>query len=109
MSDRELALRAVGSLRDDDDEGRARMSEARSSYVACVSRGFWPKRPKAHGAAVAVGNREKEAGILDEEEEDIFWVSRCWWCVRVGHLVRGLGSNLCLYLSLSLPPITLGG
>jgi hypothetical protein len=73
MSDRELALRAVGSLRDDDDEGRARMSEARSSYVACVSRGFWPKRPKAHGAAVAVGNREKEAGILDEEEEDIFW------------------------------------
>jgi len=83
MSDRELALvlalRAVGSLRDDDDdddEGRARMSEARSSYVACVSRGFWPKRPKAHGAAVAVGNREKEVGILDEEE-DIFWVSRC--------------------------------
>jgi len=76
MSDKELALalalRVVGSLRD-DGEGRARMSEAKSSYVACVSRGFWPKRPKAHGAAVAVGKREKEAGILDEEEEDIFW------------------------------------
>jgi len=52
---------------DEDDDGRAKMRVAKSSYFAWVSRGFWPKRPKAHGAAVDVGNREKGA----EEDEDI--------------------------------------
>jgi hypothetical protein len=73
-----LALRVVVSLSvahprddgdvdvDDDDDGRARMRLARSSYFAWVSRGFWPKRPKAHGAAVDVGNKEKGAE-LDED------------------------------------------
>jgi len=77
-----LALRAVFSLfkaplpRDDcddcdcdedDDEGRVSMRVPNSSYFVWVSRGFWPKRPKAHGPAVDVGNREKGA----EEDEDI--------------------------------------
>jgi hypothetical protein len=52
---------------EDDDDGRAKMRVAKSSYFAWVSRGFWPKRPKAHGAAVDVGKREKGA----EEDEDI--------------------------------------
>jgi hypothetical protein len=43
------------------------MRAARSSYLAWDSRGSWPKRPKAHGAAVEVGNREKE-----EDEVDIY-------------------------------------
>jgi hypothetical protein len=81
MSESELpvALRAVtvvvaslctARLREgnDDEDGRANIRDARSSYAAWVSRGFWPKRPKAHGAAVDVGNREKGA---EEEDEDI--------------------------------------
>lgn len=42
---------------------------ARSSYLAWDSRGSWPKRPKAHGAAVEVGNREKEGAILEDEDD----------------------------------------
>ena len=53
---------------DEDEDGRANISEARSSYAAWVSRGCWPKRPKAHGAAVDVGNREKGACMLEEED-----------------------------------------
>ena len=56
-----------------DEDGRANIRDARSSYAAWVSRGFWPKRPKAHGAAVDVGNREKGA----EEEEDILALRAC--------------------------------
>lgn len=43
----------------------------RSSYVAWVSRGFWPKRPKAQGAVGVAGKREKEGtleDIVDEED-----------------------------------------
>jgi len=47
--------------------GRDLMILASSSYCAWDSRGSWPKRPKAHGAAVDVGNREKE------EEGDILF------------------------------------
>jgi len=65
---------------DDDGDGRANISEARSSYAAWVSRGCWPKRPKAHGAAVDVGNREK--GACTFEEEDIL-ASACGVCVSV--------------------------
>jgi len=59
---------AARSGDDDDGDGRANISEARSSYAAWVSRGCWPKRPKAHGAAVDVGNREKGACTLEEED-----------------------------------------
>jgi len=47
------------------------MIVARSSYIAWDSRGSWPKRPKAHGAAVDVGNSEKEEVML-EDEDDIY-------------------------------------
>ena len=78
MSEDELpavALRAVvvsfctarSRSRGVDEDGRANIRDARSSYAACVSRGFWPKRPKAQGAAVDVGNREKDAGMLGED------------------------------------------
>ena len=62
-----------------DEDGRANIRDARSSYAAWVSRGFWPKRPKAHGAAVDVGNREKGA----EEEEDILALRACVCCFCV--------------------------
>jgi hypothetical protein len=63
---------------DEDDDGeRAKMRVAKSSYFAWESRGFWPKRPKAHGAVVDVGNKEKGA----EEDEDI--LERFGCCVRV--------------------------
>ena len=55
------------------------MRVAKSSYRAWDSRGSWPKRPKAHGAAVEVGNREKE-GVTEamlEREEDIYDSSCC--------------------------------
>lgn len=39
-------------------DGRDMMIAARSSYCAWVARGSWPKRPKAHGAVVDVGNNE---------------------------------------------------
>jgi len=55
------------------------MIAARSSYLAWVSRGSWPKRPKAHGAAVDVGNREKEVTA----EEDISF-SRCVVGIGIG-------------------------
>jgi len=83
-----LALRVVVSLsvahpRDDGDadvdDGRARMRVARSSYFAWVSRGFWPKKPKAHGAAVDVGNKEKGAE-LDEDISGV--VTCCLTCVK---------------------------
>lgn len=51
-----------------EGEEAADMRAARSSYLAWDSRGSWPKRPKAHGAAVDVGNREKE----EEGEDDIY-------------------------------------
>jgi hypothetical protein len=56
------------------------MIAAKSSYLAWDSRGSWPKRLKANGAAVEVGNREKE------EEEDIFAavVLGLVWGVGVG-------------------------
>ncbi|KAH9966088.1 hypothetical protein BC827DRAFT_794065 [Russula dissimulans] len=62
------------------DEGRARMSVARSSYVACVSRGFWPKRPNAHGAAVDVGKKEEDMATV----YDAMWF---------GDGATGLGSD----------------
>jgi len=43
---------------------------ASSSYLAWDSRGSWPKRPKAHGAPVDVGNREKEEVTTEEEDEE---------------------------------------
>jgi hypothetical protein len=59
-------------------DGRDMMIAARSSYVAWVSRGSWPKRPKAHGAAVDVGNREKEVTADDEDISSSVWGG--WWC-----------------------------
>lgn len=62
------------------EEGVDMRAAARSSYLAWDSRGSWPKRPKAHGAAVDVGNREKEEvteGIL-EREDDIYDFCRLW-------------------------------
>lgn len=69
------------------------MRAARSSYLAWDSRGSWPKRPKAHGAAVEVGNREKE-----DDEDDIYDSAAVVWCsVRLaGRLVcvwRGVHSS----------------
>jgi len=58
------------------------MRVARSSYLAWDSRGSWPKSPKAHGAAVDVGNREKEEvteGIL-EDEDGIYDSAAVVWC-----------------------------
>jgi len=49
------------------------MIAARSSYIAWDSRGSWPKRPKAHGAAVEVGNSEKEEAT-EEDEDDIYMI-----------------------------------
>jgi|SRR5712675_1310130 len=75
MNELPLALLALGVVAAAAvrpcDEGRARMRVARSSYVACVSRGFWPKRPNAHGVAVDVGKKEENGA----EEEDI-----CFLC-----------------------------
>ena len=98
-----LAPRAVVSLSaarscddvvddEDGDDGRAKMRVAKSSYFAWVSRGFWPKRPKAHGAAVDVGNKEKGA----EEDEDISGASVVQlveWLVKLGG--RSLLFSLC--------------
>ncbi len=52
---------------------RETMIAARSSYIAWDSRGSWPKRPKAHGAAVEVGNSEKEEAT-EEDEDDIYMI-----------------------------------
>jgi len=54
----------------EEEDGVEDMRAARSSYRAWDSRGSWPKRPKAHGAAVDVGNREKEEVTAEEDEED---------------------------------------
>jgi len=48
-----------------EEEEGVDMRAARSSYLAWDSRGSWPKRPKAHGAAVEVGNREKEEDVTE--------------------------------------------
>ena len=91
MSESELpvvALRAVTGVvaslctarsreGNDDADGRANIRDARSSYAAWVSRGFWPNRPKAHGAAVDVGNREKG---VEEDEEDMLALRVCYFC-----------------------------
>jgi len=61
------------------DEGRARMRVARSSYVACVSRGFWPKRPNAHGAVVDVGKKE-ENGAGEDDIATLFMLGGFGWC-----------------------------
>jgi hypothetical protein len=50
------------------------MMAAKSWYVAWESRGSWPKRLKAHGAVVDVGNREKEDdAMLGDDEDDIYY------------------------------------
>jgi hypothetical protein len=41
--------------------------------VVWASRGFWPKRPKAQGAAVEVGKKEK--GVMFEDIVSL----RCLW------------------------------
>jgi hypothetical protein len=67
------------------------MRVARSSYLAWDSRGSWPKSPKAHGAAVDVGNREKEEvteGIL-EDEDGIYDYAAVVWCGVVWCAVGG--------------------
>ena len=43
------------------------MAAVKSSYFAWLSRGSWPKRPKAHGAVVEVGKNEKEDMLLLED------------------------------------------
>jgi hypothetical protein len=69
------------------------MMAARSSYVAWVSRGSWPKRPKAHGAAVDVGNREKEdTAKLEDEDISFFRVCGGDWRVN-GGATFGLGGG----------------
>ncbi len=52
----------------EEEEEVVDMRAARSSYLAWDSRGSWPKRLNANGAAVDVGNRENEEE--EEEEED---------------------------------------
>jgi hypothetical protein len=58
----ELRLPLVRSGRRPCD---GRTIATKSSYVAWVSRGFWPKRPKAQGAVVDVGKREKGVTLED--------------------------------------------
>lgn len=68
LTTRELPLVTLGEgVEGRPCAGRAMMILASSSYCAWDSRGSWPNRPKAHGAAVDVGNRE------NEEEDDIFF------------------------------------
>ena len=62
-----LLLVCLGEEPEEEPDMRA---AARSSYLAWDSRGSWPKRPKAHGAAVDVGKREK--GL--EDEDDIYMI-----------------------------------
>lgn len=64
-----------------EGEGVEDMRAARSSYRAWDSRGSWPKRPKAHGAAVDVGNRENAE--LEEGEDDILWFCLLWGAATV--------------------------
>lgn len=69
-----------------EGEGVEDMRAARSSYRAWDSRGSWPKRPKAHGAAVDVGNRENAE--LEEDEDDIYGSVCCggvyeWGCYSI--------------------------
>jgi hypothetical protein len=73
----------------EEEEEEVDMRAARSSYLAWDSRGSWPKRPKAHGAAVDVGNREKEEAIL-EREDDIYVVLLIWSGVGGGDWAIGL-------------------
>jgi len=54
-------------------DGRV-MTAARSSYVAWVSRGFWPKRPKAQGAVVEVGKKEKGVTLEDIVSLKCLWM-----------------------------------
>jgi hypothetical protein len=49
----------------------ADMRAARSSYLAWDSRGSWPKRLNANGAAVDVGNREEKEDEEEEVEEEV--------------------------------------
>ena len=104
----------------EEEEEEVDMRVARSSYRACDSRGSWPKRPKAHGAAVEVGNREKEGviGAMLEREEDIYDSSCCctgrlgclfplasvcmdgWGCREKMRPWRGTPILVCLYLCL---------
>lgn len=59
------------------------MRVARSSYLAWDSRGSWPKRLKANGAAVEVGNREnEEEEVIEEGEDDILFILWFWLVVR---------------------------
>jgi hypothetical protein len=74
-----------GEVEEEEEDMRA----ARSSYLAWDSRGSWPKRPKAHGAAVEVGNREKE-----EDEVDISDSAAVVWC----RSVRLAGRLVCVCL-----------
>jgi hypothetical protein len=77
---------------EEEEEEEVDMRVARSSYLAWDSRGSWPKRPKAHGAAVDVGNREKEEAIL-EREDDIYVI---WFC-GVGGDDWGDWVGLCVW------------
>ena len=52
------------------------ITEARSSYVAWASRGFWPKRLKAQGAAVEVGKKEKGVMFEDIVSLKCLWVGK---------------------------------
>jgi hypothetical protein len=68
----EPVLPLLVCLGEEEEEEEVDMRVARSSYRAWDSRGSWPNRPKAHGAAVEVGNREKEEvteAILEREED----------------------------------------
>jgi hypothetical protein len=78
----------------EEEEEEVDMRAARSSYLAWDSRGSWPKRPKAHGAAVDVGNREKEEAIL-EREDDIYVILLIWSGVVRGRLGDWVG--LCVW------------
>lgn len=87
---------------EDEEEEEVDMRVARSSYRAWDSRGSWPKRPKAHGAAVEVGNREKEevTEAILEREADIYdsaavWVAYSLWCVS-GWMEWGCRRNASL-------------
>ncbi len=83
---------------EEEEEVEVDMRVARSSYLAWDSRGSWPKRPKAHGAAVDVGNREKEAILEDEDDIYDSGVMLGWWDDWVAYSlwsVSGAGEGEC--------------
>jgi hypothetical protein len=73
-----LLVRLGEEYEEEEEEEEVDMIAARSSYLAWDSRGSWPKRLKANGAVVEVGNREKEDE--GEGEDDIYEIILLLWC-----------------------------